>query len=79
MCCLSGKDSQVEVLNEVFEDPIDDNTAIDSVVASACNEDDGVEGKPGGVLGCGETGELGAAFEPGGVNLEPCLEVGEVF
>ena len=81
---IEWKDSQVEVLNDGFEDLVDASIEVDSEVASACNEDDGgVQEKPGGVLGCWETGEaldsgeLGAASVPGGLGL--CQEVGEVF
>ena len=37
----------MEVLNDGFEDLLDDNIEIDSEVASACNEYGGLEGKPG--------------------------------
>ena len=88
LCCWNGKGSQVEVLNYGFEDLLDDNIEIDSEVASACNEDGGLEGKPGwvfvfggkgGALDSGEPVGVGAALEPGGVYLGPCWEVWEVF
>ena len=66
-------ESQVEVIIDRFDDLVEATIAIDSEIASASNEDDGVDGKPGGVLGFREkvgnvdSGKQGEASVPGGV------------